>query len=699
MDEWLEEDEPAIVHARDPYHRVDVLDTSRHVRVSRQRRGGRRHHAREGDLRDRAAAALVHPARGRAAPSARRLGHAHRLRVQGLRLLQVACRPATRWRRTSSGSTPSRAREAAPIAGHLAFFNERVDLEVDGELQERPGHAVVAAGSITRGVSSASESSTTAASPSASAPADSPAAEPRSRACRAACAARIPFVESSTAAQAAGPDVEPPRGLEVDVRRRLAARHLLGGDGRGEQVPQAGELEHEVDQRPVRGGCDRRAATAPPAPRPPRGRAAAAAAARGSGVRGARRPRRAISSGSIATPSSSRMNRVHSGELMPIIRAWLSAVPGAAGLAGELAAHVRPDLLGVDQDAVHVEHHRRHGHAGDVTVSPMTTLPPPRGRASSASPPRSKAGCTRSRRRTFAWLQPNGDLGESNAGLIVGDGESTLVDTLWDVPLTRRMLAAMEPHTAPRRSPTWSTRTPTATTGGATSCCRMRGGSPRAPSAEVMATRPARPPSSSVSGSRGRRLLRAERLPLPAAVAGVFATSALRRRACSRPTTSPTVTPTPARPKPSTGVSSSRSAGGRVELILVGPAHTPGDRSCGSRMSRVVFAADVAFIGVTPVIWAGPLRNWLARARHDRGARARGRRARARPGLRRLPSSSRCGRYLRWLEASARPHFARRRLPLRGRRGDRDQRRLPAAGMGGLGCARADRDQLPHPPA
>src|SRR5215208_7479873 len=34
MDEWLEEDEPAIVHARDPYHRIDILDTSRHVRVS-----------------------------------------------------------------------------------------------------------------------------------------------------------------------------------------------------------------------------------------------------------------------------------------------------------------------------------------------------------------------------------------------------------------------------------------------------------------------------------------------------------------------------------------------------------------------------------------------------------------------------------------------------------------------------------------
>ena len=34
MDEWLEEDEPAIVHVRDPYHRVDVLDSSRHVRVT-----------------------------------------------------------------------------------------------------------------------------------------------------------------------------------------------------------------------------------------------------------------------------------------------------------------------------------------------------------------------------------------------------------------------------------------------------------------------------------------------------------------------------------------------------------------------------------------------------------------------------------------------------------------------------------------
>ncbi|HKJ92012.1 MAG TPA: DUF427 domain-containing protein [Longimicrobiales bacterium] len=35
MDAWYEEDEQIHVHPRDPYHRVDVRDTHRHVRVSR----------------------------------------------------------------------------------------------------------------------------------------------------------------------------------------------------------------------------------------------------------------------------------------------------------------------------------------------------------------------------------------------------------------------------------------------------------------------------------------------------------------------------------------------------------------------------------------------------------------------------------------------------------------------------------------
>ena len=34
IDHWYEEDEEVFVHPRDPYHRVDVLESSRHVRIS-----------------------------------------------------------------------------------------------------------------------------------------------------------------------------------------------------------------------------------------------------------------------------------------------------------------------------------------------------------------------------------------------------------------------------------------------------------------------------------------------------------------------------------------------------------------------------------------------------------------------------------------------------------------------------------------
>ena len=33
MDHWHEEDEEVFVHPRDPYHRVDVLESSHHVKV------------------------------------------------------------------------------------------------------------------------------------------------------------------------------------------------------------------------------------------------------------------------------------------------------------------------------------------------------------------------------------------------------------------------------------------------------------------------------------------------------------------------------------------------------------------------------------------------------------------------------------------------------------------------------------------
>ena len=43
----------------------------------------------------------------------------------------------------------------------------------------------------------------------------------------------------------------------------------------------------------------------------------------------------------------------------------------------------------------------------------------------------------------FAWLAPDGGWGWSNAGMVVDSGESLLVDTLFDLKLTREMLHAM----------------------------------------------------------------------------------------------------------------------------------------------------------------------------------------------------------------------------------------------------------------
>ena len=46
----------------------------------------------------------------------------------------------------------------------------------------------------------------------------------------------------------------------------------------------------------------------------------------------------------------------------------------------------------------------------------------------------------------LAYLQGDGGWGWSNAGLIVGDGTSLLVDTLFDLRLTQEMLDAIDPQ-------------------------------------------------------------------------------------------------------------------------------------------------------------------------------------------------------------------------------------------------------------
>jgi cyclase len=49
-----------------------------------------------------------------------------------------------------------------------------------------------------------------------------------------------------------------------------------------------------------------------------------------------------------------------------------------------------------------------------------------------------------------------------------------------------------------------------------------------------------------------------------------------------------------------------------VRLIELGPAHTRGDALVYVPQDRTVFSGDLLFVGGHPVVWAGPIANWIA---------------------------------------------------------------------------------------
>ena len=208
---------------------------------------------------------------------------------------------------------------------------------------------------------------------------------------------------------------------------------------------------------------------------------------------------------------------------------------------------------------------------------------------------------------TFAWIQPNGELGESNAGLVVGSGASALVDTLWDERLTRRMLDAFAPS---------HPRAPITTLVNTHGDGDHWYGNALLADAEIVAS------------ERAIEQLRAEppamltrMRPLPA-LAGLAARLPLipgRRRLGGLAAFGEALSNyefSDLHPRlPGTAFSGRRElevGGRRLELIEVGPAHTPGDAIVWLADAGVVFSGDIVFSGVTPIMWAGPASNWIA---------------------------------------------------------------------------------------
>src|SRR3954454_20358526 len=200
-----------------------------------------------------------------------------------------------------------------------------------------------------------------------------------------------------------------------------------------------------------------------------------------------------------------------------------------------------------------------------------------------------------------AWIQPAGDWGEANAGLVVGDGASLLIDTLWDEALAQQMLDAMAPvaRDAPIR-----------TVVNTHSDGDHWWGNARVPAdAEIMTSEAS---LQIMRSSDTKELVRFRRLGgalarLPGGV-GAFGRYA---RTMLEPFRFEEVTLRPAT-RSFAGEERLEVGGREVRLVQVGPAHTPGDLVAFVPDARVVFAADVLFVGATPVIWAGPVARWRA---------------------------------------------------------------------------------------
>lgn len=130
-DEWLDEDEVLFGHARDPYHRIDVRRTSRRVRVKVgdqvvadsdrtlvlfETGLPRRWYFPEEDVRME----LLSPTDTDTVCAYK--GHAS--------YWSVGEEDDAVW------TYRDPEREVAPIKDHLSFFNERVEIEVDGEPEQ-----------------------------------------------------------------------------------------------------------------------------------------------------------------------------------------------------------------------------------------------------------------------------------------------------------------------------------------------------------------------------------------------------------------------------------------------------------------------------------------------------------------------------------------------------------------------------------
>ncbi len=193
----------------------------------------------------------------------------------------------------------------------------------------------------------------------------------------------------------------------------------------------------------------------------------------------------------------------------------------------------------------------------------------------------------------WAWMAHSNGWGWSNAGLICDGEESLLVDTLYDLKLTGNMLKHMRDAEPLARD--IGTLVNTHANG---DHCH---GNELVTGAEIIA-------------STASAIEMAE-LP-PEAMAAIVEAAADMGAvgqyflACFGQFQFNDITHTPPT-RTFDGKLDLKVGDKAIELIEVGPAHTRGDVLVHSAADKTVFTGDILFIEGTPVMWQGPVGNWI----------------------------------------------------------------------------------------
>jgi cyclase len=204
------------------------------------------------------------------------------------------------------------------------------------------------------------------------------------------------------------------------------------------------------------------------------------------------------------------------------------------------------------------------------------------------------AGMHRLTERTYAYLQPPGSWGFSNCGLVAADGEAVLVDTQFTLPLTQLLLAAVRAAVPGARVTTvvtthangdhcWGNQmVPDAVTIGSAATAQGVADeiSPEALAHLIFAT-----PAGTALGAYLRRFF------------GHFDFAGIDLSPPERTFT---------------GEAQIAAGGTMMRLLEVGPAHTSGDVIVHVPDEGVLYAGDILFVDDHPVMWTGPVSNWIA---------------------------------------------------------------------------------------